>query len=93
MAKFNYYGRQIAKVLKNGKEIFVITGQWIGHSNYGKKYGTDRQRKIMLKQCQGEAIIGISFKVFWNLKGMTGEIITDENLLNTCKELEYKADL
>ena len=94
MAKFNFYGRQIAKVLKSGKVIYVKSGQWVGHKAYGKKNGTERQRQILLKNCEGEKILGISVKVFWKLTGFCGEIIDQNNkFIETCKLLEYKVNL
>jgi len=74
-AKFNYYGRHIVKVRKDRKIIYVLSGQWVGHSGYGTTGGTKRQHEILLKACGGDKIIAVSKSILWNYRGFTGEII------------------
>ena len=84
--QINYYGRRILKIRNNetGKIEYRLSGQWIGHKHYGSEWGTNRQRK---NASQGNKILGISDKIFWNMTGFTGDLITNKNIL---KSLNYE---
>lgn len=75
MAKQVYYGRRIVKVRKQGKIIYVLSGQWVGHKSYGSEYGTKEQHRRLLKACGGEKVIAVSTTIFWKIKGYSGDII------------------
>jgi hypothetical protein len=75
MGTITNYGRNIVKVKKGKLTIYVLSGQWVGHRDYGIDGGTERQRNLLLKACGGDKIIAVSETIFWNIKGSSGDII------------------
>ena len=76
------YGRRIIEVTDRITldNYYVVSGQWTGH-RYGQPLGTNRQRNILVKNaaenlelCLDSLVITrISEKIFWGLKGISGD--------------------
>src|SRR5690606_34270286 len=77
----NFYCRRVVKVQKGNQILHVLSGQWVGHKNYGSDFGTERQRNLLLKNCGGEKILAISENIFWNVNGYSGEVLANDNPL------------
>ncbi len=64
--KLRLYGRRIVTLenqeTKEQKKVF--SAQWVGHL-YGWQWGTERQRKNVLKNFPGYRIKKISKKIIW----------------------------
>lgn len=83
-ANFNYYGRRICKFSIPGGYIYTLSGQWVGHKNYGDAKGTQKQIENAKPHefiSNGGCIIsyeGSSDKIFWKMNGYAGQIVAKE---------------